>query len=311
MGDSRTMAPRVPAPAGHPSNAFSAPWRGMPRRRRLALLTAHRVVVGFIRHDGLSWAAAIAFWLVLSLPPLLIALTTIGTALLGADMARDLVADQVAAQLPFGGGLIEQIVDAGLPLFGAASLGSLAFLLFSGSRVFGALARAINAMWSHMESDGILRTLAVRFALLLLVGGLVIASALLQLGLLGATDEIGPLADLLARLVLPTALVVCGLTLTYRLIPGAGPTWSTALTGALIATALLRLAQAAFAFLLATVLEFDQAYGSLAGIAVLMIWAVTACAVVLIGAEVVATLDRHRLPHLPVPTSEPGEPSAR
>ena len=281
----------------------------MPRRLRLALLTAHRVASGFIRHDGLSWAAAIAFWLVLSLPPLLIALTTISTSLLGAETARDLVADQVAAHLPTGSGLIEQIVDAELPLFGTASLGSLAFLLFSGSRVFGALARAINVMWHHVESDGLLRRLVIRVVLLLFVGGLVIASALLQLGLLGAADDIGPLADIVARLVLPTALVLAGLTLTYRLIPADGPTWSTALTGALVATGLLRLAQAGFAFLLATVLEFDQAYGPLAGVAVLMIWAVAACAVVLIGAEVVATLDRHRLRHLPVPASETGEPS--
>jgi hypothetical protein len=42
-----------------------------------------------------------------------------------------------------------------------------------------------------------------------------------------------------------------------------------------------------------------------------MTWAVVASAVVLLGAEMVATLDRHRVTHLPLPSSAKGEPEER
>ena len=301
--------PAVPSQVGAPANAFGQPLRRLPRRLRLAVLVVYRVVVGFVRHDGLTWAGSMAFWLTLSVPPLLIGLSSVAGALLGEQQAQQLLSEQVAAQLPAEGGIIRDIVGHDIPLTSLAAAGSLLFLLFSGSRVFAALVGAINAMWQHVHDDGFVRRQLMRILLVVMVGGLMLASVLLQLGILGAREEIGLPADILARYVVPVVLVVAGLALTYALIPRGRATWRTALLGAVLAAALLRVAQLAFWYLLTTTVDFSSSYGPLAGVAVLMMWAVVASAIVLIGAEFVSVLDRHRIERLPLPSSVQGDPS--
>ncbi len=303
------VAPAIPTQAGRPANAFAEPLRRLPRRGRLAFLIGLRSISGFVRHDGLSWAAAMAFWLVLSLPPLLIAVSSVVSEILGEETAESMLAEQVASQLPAEGWLIGDIVEQQISLASVAGVGSLVMLLFSGSRVFAALVMAINVMWHHVERDGFVRRQLMRLMLVLAVGSLLLASVALQIGIVGARDDLGTLASVLARFVLPFLLVVAGLFITYRLIPRGRATWRTALVGALIAALLLRVAQFGFWFLLTSYVDFDTAYGPLAGIAVLMTWAVVASAIVLLGAEFVATLDRHRISRLPLPSSARGEPS--
>ena len=173
-----------------------------------------------------------AFWLTLSVPPLLIALTSIAQQVFGQQGAQQILADQIAAQLPAQSSIIREIVQQEIPVLSLAGMGSLVFLLFSGSRVFGALIGAINAMWQHVEDAGLIRRQLLRLVMVLAVGGLLLASVLLQLGILGAREQIGLPADLLARYVLPFLLVVGGLWLTYALIPRRKATWGTALLGA-------------------------------------------------------------------------------
>lgn len=304
------VAPAVPSDQRWPARAFARPLSRLPRRLRLAFLVGYRSLANFFRHHGVSWSAAIAFWLVLSLPPLLIALSSVIGQLLGQETARAVLAEQVASQLPAEGWLIGDIVDEEVSLLSLAGLGSLAFLFFSASRVFGALVTAINVMWRHVEEEGLLRRTLKRGLLLLLTGGLMLGSVAVQLGIAGSNADGPSLGDLLTRYVLPSLLLLGGLFLVYRLVPNGGISWRTALVGALFAALALRAAQAGFWLLLTEYLDFDTAYGPLAGIAVLMTWAVVASAIVLLGAELVATLDRHRIRQLPLPSSPTGQPEA-
>ncbi|MDP8903804.1 MAG: YihY/virulence factor BrkB family protein [Chloroflexota bacterium] len=302
------VAPAIPTQAGRPANAFAEPLRRVPRPARLAFLVGFRAVSGFIRHDGLSWSAAMAFWAVLSLPPLLVALSALAVTVVGRETAQAMLTDQIAAQLPAQGDLLANLIDRDTSMMTPFGLGSLLFLLFSGSRVFAALVTAINVMWRHVEEDGFLRRQLMRLVLVVAVGGLMLISAILQLGVLGAEDEFGAVAGFVARTGVPFLLVVAGLFVTYLLIPRGRATWRTALVAALITAALLRLAQLVFWFLLTAGVDFSTGYGPLAGVAILMTWAVVASGVVLLGAEFVATLDRHRLDHVPLPSSAEGDP---
>jgi membrane protein len=274
--------------------AFAGLLRRIPRRIRWGLLVARRTVIGFVRHEGLSWAASMAFWLVLSLPPLLIAISSFVGAALGHETAQSILAQQVAAQLPAQGEVIRGLVDQEIQLLSVAGLGSVLFLLFSGSRVFAALVMAVNVMWSAVPTEGLLRRLVLRVVLALTIGGMLVASVLLQLGILGAQDRIGPLADVAARYVLPFGLVVGGLFLTYRLVPWRLASTRTAFVAAVLTAVLLRGFQALFSFLLAEGVDFSTAYGSLAGIAILMTWAMVTSSIVLLGAEFVSIVDRRR-----------------
>ncbi len=290
------------------ANAFGRPFVLLPRRLRILFLIVHRVVFGFVNHDGLSWSAAMAFWLVLSLPPLVIAVSSVASAVLGRETAQSLLADQIIANLPAEGDLIRQLVEREIGLVSIGGLGSLVLLLFSGSRVFTALIKGIYVMWRHVERESLIRREMLRFALVVIVGGLMVSSIILQLAVLAVQDDIGALSTILITWVLPFALVVAGLFITYRLLPRGRATWQTALLGAVTAAILLRIAQVVFVFLLGTVLEFEDSYGPVAEVALLATWAFVASATVLLGAELVATLDRHRIEHLPLPSSTEGEP---
>lgn len=305
------VADSIPSPVGEPSRAFAEPLRKLPRRVRLPLLMVYRVAVSFVRHDGLTWAASMAFWLTLSVPPLLIGLSSMAMALFGQEAVRQVLAEQVAAQLPAQGSIIRDIVQQEIPLTSLAGVGSLVLLLFSGSRVFGALISAVNAMWSHVENTSFLRRQLLRIAMVLFVGGMLLVSTVLQLGVLGARDEIGLPADLLARYILPLGLVIGGLWLTYFVIPRGKATWGTALLAAVVTALLLRAAQVAFWWFLNNMVDFSQSYGPLAGVAILMTWAVVASAILLIGAELVAVLDRHKIDQVPLPSSAKGDPDQR
>ncbi|MDQ3938802.1 MAG: YihY/virulence factor BrkB family protein [Chloroflexota bacterium] len=303
------VAPAIATQAGRPANAFAEPLRRLPRRIRLAFLLGFRAISGFVRHDGLTWSAAMAFWLVLSLPPLLIAFASLSVELLGDPSARSALAEQVTTQLPAEGWVIRDIVEQEISLLSVAGIGSLVVLLFSGSRVFAAMVAAINMMWRHVDNEGWLRRQIVRGVMVMTVGALMLGSVLLQLGIVGASEDLGLVAGVLVRFVLPFLLVVAGLFLTYLLVPFGRATWRTALVGAVISAVLLRVAQLVFWFLLTGFIEFDTAYGPVAGVAALMTWAVVASGIVLLGAELVATMDRHRVAHLPLPSSAHGEPS--
>jgi membrane protein len=155
---------------------------------------------------------------------------------------------------------------------------------------------------------GVVRRELMRFALVIIVGGMLVGSILLQVSLVAFQDDLGMGVGVLVGWLLPFALVVIGLFVTYKLLPRRQATWKTALLGAVIAAVSLRLAQVVFVFLLGTFLEFEEGYGPLAEVALLATWAFVASAIILLGAQLVATLDRHRLPHVPLPSSAQGDP---
>jgi membrane protein len=277
----------------------------VPRRLRLALLITRRVLAEFSTHHGLSWSAAIAFYLVLSLPPLLIALSSIGAVLFGDESVRTAIIEQVIALLPAERGVVEGAVRD-VSFGGLPALGSLVALLFVGSRILSALVEAINVMWDQEEEAGFWRQQRLRLVLLLGVGGLFAASVALEYGIGRVGDDLslGPITGIITRFILPTVLVVAGLFLTYRLVPGERASVRSAFVGAVIGAVLLRVAQTIFTVYFTAGARFDSAYGSLAGIAILVTWALVASAMVLLGAEIVATLDRHS----PVDTSDDHAP---
>jgi membrane protein len=291
-----------------PRNSLRRPFTFLPRRVRMIGVIAHRVVFGFLKNEGMSYSAAMAFWLVLSLPPLVIAVSSVASVLLPHDSPRQILAEQIVAQLPAEGGLIRDLVEREVGLLSVGGAFSLIFLFFSGSRVFAAVVRAIDVMWRHVEEMGVVRRELMRFALVIIVGGMLVGSILLQVSLVAFQEDLGMGVGVLVGWLLPFALVVIGLFVTYKLLPRRRATWKTALLGAVIAAVSLRLAQVVFVFLLGTFLEFEEGYGPLAEVALLATWAFVASAIILLGAQLVATLDRHRLPHVPLPSSAQGDP---
>ena len=286
----------------------------LPKRLRPAWRVMRRTVRNYLDEEGLQWSGAVAFYLVLSVPPLLIAAVSIGIVLVGADAARGFLEDQVARFLPTERGIVAQIVDQTVQASGAAALGAVGFLLFSGSRVFASLIAAINLMWHEIEMPGFWRRQLQRTGMVFTVGALLVLAGIADVGLALASDLLdlpATLRVLVESQVVPALFIGSGLFLLFYLIPRRAATWRTALAGAILGAVALRLAQALFTGYLRSFGGFDSAYGPIAGLAAVLTWALVASGIILLAAHFVAVLNSpDRDPH-PDEHQLPGEAEAR
>jgi len=286
----------------------------LPKRLRPAWRVVRRTVRNYVDEEGLQWSGAVAFYLVLSVPPLLIAAVSIGVVVVGADAARTFLEDQVARFLPTERGIVAEIVDQTVQASGAAALGAIGFLLFSGSRVFASLIAAINLMWHEIEPPGFWRRQLQRIGMVFTVGALLVLAGIADVGLALASDlfDLPPsLRVLVESQVVPALFIGSGLFLLFYLIPRRAATWRTALAGAIFGAVALRLAQAMFTGYLRDFGGFDSAYGPIAGLAAVLTWALVGSGIILLAAHFVAVLNSPDREPRPDEPQLPGEAAAR
>lgn len=263
--------------------------RGTVTRAARAVWRAAR---NFLAQEGVQWSGAVAFYLILSVPPLLVAAFSIGVAVVGEQTARDFLNSQVKTFLPAQEQVVQQLIGRTITSTGAAIPVSLAFLLFSGSRVFASLIAAIYVMWREVPDAGFLRRQIVRMLMLFTTGVVFAFAGAADLAVTFASDLMpAGVAAVVRAQILPLALVGAGLLALFKLIPRRRATWRSALIGAAVGAGLLRTAQLGFTTYLSTLANFESAYGPIAGAAVLMTWALVASAIMLFAAHLVAVLN--------------------
>ena len=270
-------------------------WRPVGRRRlRCARIVMVQSVKGLILDNGSHWAAAIAYYTLLSLFPLLLLVASLAAPAVDAAWAVDRLTHALGEFTPRGEDRIAAILREALEKRGEIGLGSTVALLWTGSRVFGALTKALNLAFAVDETYGVLRrrlvevgmllTLGLAFALALaaeaVIGTLRIALAPLpgeQEALLGVLQEA-------ARLILlPVAFL-----LIYRFVPRGRPDWRAALAGAVTASLLFLVGEELFLDYLERFGTYNRIYGSLALAIVLVLWAWAVAVITLFGGEVAA-----------------------
>jgi len=242
--------------------------------------------------DGPQWAAAVAYYALLSLFPLLLAIASIAAYFVDPQWVTGEATRLLGDFLPTGEQEIEEIVQGAIEARQAAGIFSIASLLWSGTRIFGALAKAMNRAFDIEDGYGFLRRLVVEALMLLTIGVLFVLA-------LGARLILGPLAQaigflpgdggpLLAALpaVASGALLLLAYFLLYRFVPRRRPDWQAALAAAGVATVLVLLARPLFLYYVRRFGEYNVIYGSLAIVVILVFWAFIVAAITILGGEV-------------------------
>jgi uncharacterized BrkB/YihY/UPF0761 family membrane protein len=159
---------------------------------RLFLLAAR----GFFKDDGPTWAAAIAYYSLLSLFPLLLAAGAIASYFVDPSWAVLEATDLLGDFLPKGQVEIEGIVKKTLEAGRGAGLLFILPLIWTGSLVFGAVTRALNVAFEVEEKYSLLKRAVVRLTMLLTLGVmfLLALSSSLLLRLLKLTLGVLPVA---------------------------------------------------------------------------------------------------------------------
>jgi membrane protein len=128
-------------------------WRSLLQSR--AACFARTVVEGFIKHDDMSLAAAVAFYTVLSFAPLVLLLVTLG-GFLGESTQSTLIRFFDQQLGPRAGEVTQAVVEsAQRDRYEAGSwrwVLSIALLLLSASGVFGQLQSSLNTIWETPPS---------------------------------------------------------------------------------------------------------------------------------------------------------------
>jgi membrane protein len=267
-------------------------------------LAVAKRVKGEAKRDNVPLlAAGVAFFALLALVPALVALVS----LYGLIADPDEVERQVTNALAAAPSEVRNLVQAQLTSITedtSRSAGVLALVLgvavalWSASSGMSHLVEAVNAAYDEEETRGFVKKRAISLGLtigaivFLVVAFTVIAllpALLAETGLgSGARAAIG-----VVRWVLLIPAMIVGLAVLYRYAPDRDePRWSWASPGAIVATVVWIVASLLFSLYSANFGSFNETYGSLAAVVVMMLWLwITALAVIL-GAELNAELER-------------------
>jgi membrane protein len=248
-----------------------------------------------IRNQGKDTAASIAYYTLLSLFPLILGLVSIGGFFLKSELIQLRVNELILDVLPVSAEFVTRNIESLIRIRGAAGITSAIVLIWSGSKMVGALSRAINralgmqrnyAIYlSSLRYFSLTLVVAVLFLLTLAVAPAVELLSELQLELLGKRWNTA--LDVIANRtvgLLSTGMLVGAV---YALVPYQRLTWRELLPGLLVAALLIELGKSFFVWYVGTAANYDAVYGSVSSIIVLLIWLYYSARVVLFGAAVI------------------------
>jgi membrane protein len=275
-------------------------------RQHSLLATLKRTVAEF-REDNLTdWAAALTYYGLLSLFPMLIALVSVVGLFADPQSTTQTVTDIVTRIGPESGaqtfsGPIHSITS-NRGSAGVLFVVGLAAALWSASGYIGTFIRASNVIYETEEGRPFwkLRPLqvAVTLAMVIMVAAVLLALVLTGPVVRAVADPIGVGDSAVtvwsyAKWPVLAALFVLMIDLLYYASPNAklrGFAWVT--PGAVLALALWAVASAGFALFAANFGSYDKTYGTLGGVVVLLIWMWITNLAILLGHELNAERER-------------------
>jgi membrane protein len=259
------------------------------------------------KDDNLTdWAAALTYYGVLSIFPLLLVLVSI-LGLVGQSATQPLI-DNVGKVAP---GPAKEIITSAIQNLqqskGAAGIlfiVGLAGALWSASGYIAAFMRASNAIWDVEEGRPAWKTIPLRLVITLITVVLlaVMAVAVVLTGPLA--EQVGNVVGLgstavtvwdIAKWPVLILIVSFMFAFLYWAAPNVRhPKFQWVSPGGLVAVLLWILASAAFAFYVANFGSYNKTYGALGGVIIFLVWLWISNIAILLGAEFNAELERGR-----------------
>ena len=269
--------------------------------RRGLIDVAMRMKQGLLEDNLMLIAAGVAFYGILAIFPAITALMSVaGLIYRPEDLVSVFQGASAVVPPDVSRILLEQAQsvagtdESGLTL-GLAVGFSLA--MWSASTGVASLVQGLNMAYDEKETRTFvwlrLRVLGMTIAVMF---GLIVAAALIvAVPILLSFMVINPRVELLVKLVayIPLALIfVGGVTALYRWGPDRERAkWRWLTPGAMLASVLWLLASMGFSVYVQTFGSYNETFGSIAGVIVLLMWLWISALVILLGAELNAELE--------------------
>ena len=265
-----------------------------------------RAGLDFARHGGTTHAAALAYYVLLSLFPLLIFLVAVFGLMLRDPTIQEqtvaLIVDRLPPALELRLEVESVIVRASQTNNGLVSLISLMGMAWAASAIFGALRQALNAAFEAPALPSLVHGKLLDLLGVVAVGELILLSIVMTtaLGLVRAlTDRLftGWLSYLgwqVVYFVLPFVVSFGVFLAAYRLIPNVKTRLSDLWVGALVAAVGFELAKYGFGLYFSTIGGYQQVYGALGSVVAFLVFVFIVSTIMIFGAEVASELAKDR-----------------
>lgn len=258
---------------------------------RVAWVTVKTAFRNFGRDNVVILSAALAFFAMLSLAPLLVLLLTV-TGWLGADTQQRIVEraqSTVGPQASEMIGTIIQQVEGQAGLASTAAIIGLVGTLIAATGAFTHLQYSLNRIFRvrlKRQKGFIFSWLWTRFLSLLMILGIaaaLIASVVVTSVISMVFGQSGPLWQIL-NLVVSLAVFSLAFMVMFKVLPDVELSWGSALMGGIITGVLFLAGQYGISQYLARA-GAGSAFGAAGSLAVLLVWMFYSAIVVLFGAE--------------------------
>ncbi len=285
---------------------MSFPDIAIPQPVVFVALVARDAFTRFQHHRCTTAAAAISFHVLFSVFPLILLIAVIFGAKLRDPDVRQQVSESLMNALPLAQADLTQVNELllnatkNLPALGI--LGGVG-LIWSASGMLGSVRGAMELAWEGGTGtrpfvhgklvDALLLGIIVSIVLASFFAGLAFTVVpqvsidwLPDGSLLGAADIIRSSIGTVISVATTTVVVTVG----YKFLPQPRPATRYAIAGGLVAGTLLELLRIAFGVYVSNVARFDVIYGSIGSIIAFLFFVYLAAIVVLIGAEIGASV---------------------
>lgn len=295
----------------HGDLKFSQEWtetlRHVARSKSASIL--RNTAIGWWDDRCLSMGAAIAFYAIFSLAPVLLIVIAIGGLVFGGDVAQTAVLAQFGGLIgPAGAESVAKILHSASN-FGSGLLGTaigIGTFLVTASGAFGELQADLNAIWrapppKYSSIVAFLLARLVSFAMIAVIAFLLMISLTFD-ALASAASQYFAWQDeamlvtginLLFSVAMSTALFA----LIYKLLPSIRIPLRTVLPGAFLTAVLFVVGKFVIGFYLGRS-NIATTYGAAASVITIMLWVYYSAQILLFGAEFVRAFAERK--HQPV-----------
>jgi membrane protein len=259
-----------------------------------------------LREAASDWAedkasqlgAALAFYSILSIAPLMMIAISVAGLIFGEEAARGELLGQIEGMVgEEGGAAIEQMLaHAKKPEHGTiAGVIGLITLLVGASGAFGQLQDSMNTIWEVPPKTGggmwgFIRTRFLSFAMVLGVGFLLLVSLILSAVVAGMGTYLSGMMPELEAVFhagneVVTFLVVTVLfAMIFKVLPDAQVAWRDVWVGALLTAALFTIGKILIGLYLGKT-GLSSTYGTAGSLVVLVVWIYYSAQILFFGAE--------------------------
>lgn len=266
---------------------------------RLLLPVTKKTFGSFFKHQPLQLAAALSYYTLLSLAPLLLVLVGVAGLVFGAEAARGELVGRISSVI---GPQEAQTIQAMIATAGQSNKGvistivGMVILLIGATTVFGSLQIAFNQIWGVKTAPGtnaiwnLVRTRLFSLGALFGLGFILLVSLLLSALIAALHSYIAGLFPgavvvvRIANIVISFVVMMVVVAILYKFLPAVKIAWRDVWVGAGITTVLFVIGKYVIGLYLGHV-GVGSSYGAASSVVVLMVWVYYTSLILFLGAE--------------------------